>query len=681
MKIPFFSGKARKEFYLGIFLKEDQGIAMVFLMENGRLELVDREKFAYTNGWESLTNDVDEALYKLEKNLEIEIKKTIIFVYSHLVDEKIGDIKSVYLQKIKQLTKALDLKPMGYIECFEAISFYLQNEEENSLNAILIEIDKTQVGIFTYAGGKIESKKILGRTDEIIADLTEGFEEIKKKSILPARIILYDSGNLDETATKILSHRWSNDFFVQIPKVDILSEDEVINGLMNIFGEQIKNEVPMKKEEHQKSFFAKDSESKRESFGFMINEDIGEKKMPEQEIQLLPKKNWKNKFKELTNKLLTIFPAKNNKNNFRFNFSGKIFMIIGILIIAFGLFANEYFFHQAELIIYLPTQVLEKTSKIEIDYRVSSASADFSETVSTTGKQEIGDKARGSVTIHNFDDKEKIFAKSSIIESSGLKFLLDNDVKVASSSLAADGSAKLPGKSNGTVTAAVIGPESNLGKSQRFTFEGLSSTTYFAINDASFSGGNKKQIQTVSKKDQEDLKGTILSKAKKNIPSIKVLPGEIAATSLSEVNFSKEIFSKEIGEESGKLSLTATVSASHYLYDKNIFVGKIITLLEPEVRDQYQLEKENISYSINKISKEDRSLTIDAKIKAKAVIKVSTDEIKKSLLGKNESKIKEILKSRYKIDGYNIKNKEPLPIFKNYLPFFPKNIILRNSSL
>ena len=213
MKIPFFSNKAHKEFYLGIFLKEDQGIAMIFLKENGRLELVDREKFTYTNGWENLTNDVDEALYKLEKNLEVEIKKTIIFVYSHLVDEKIGDIKPVYLQKIKQLIKALDLKPMGYIECFEAISFYLQKEDQISLTAILIEIDKTQVGIFTYKGGKIDSKKILSRTDNIIADLTEGFEEIKKKSnILPARIILYDSGNLDDTATKILSHRWNSDF-------------------------------------------------------------------------------------------------------------------------------------------------------------------------------------------------------------------------------------------------------------------------------------------------------------------------------------------------------------------------------------------------------------------------------------------------------------------------------------
>src|SRR3989338_5900280 len=121
MRIPFFSKKEQKEFYLGIFLKEDQGVIMTFLKESSQLELIDREKFTYTNGWENLTDDVDAALYRLEKNLDTEIKKTIIFVYSHLVDEKIGDIKLVYLQKIKQLVKALELQAMGYVECFEAI--------------------------------------------------------------------------------------------------------------------------------------------------------------------------------------------------------------------------------------------------------------------------------------------------------------------------------------------------------------------------------------------------------------------------------------------------------------------------------------------------------------------------------------------------------------------------------
>jgi len=654
MNIPFFSNKKQKEFYLGIFLKESQGIVMIFLKENGRLELVDREKFTYTNGWENLTNDVDEALYKLEKNLDLEIKKTIIFVYSHLVDEKIGDIKQVYLQKIKQLIKSLDLRPMGYIECFEAISFYLQKEDKGSLTAILIEIDKTQVGIFTYIGGKIESKKILGRTDNIIADLTEGFEEIKKKShILPARIILYDSGNLDDTATKILSHRWSGDFFIQIPKVDILSEDEVTNGLMNIFGEQIKDEEvqPMDKEEN---------------FGFMINEDIGEKVL-DQDIRILPKTNWVSKFKEI-------------RSNFKVNFSGKIFIIIGILIIALGLFANEYFFHRAELTIYLPTQDLQKNVKLELDYRTSSSSANFSETTNTSGKQEVGNKARGQVTIYNsnLSSAETLSKGALIVSPNNLKYALESEVNVASAT--GDASSSQPSTSKVSVIAAEIGEAYNLAASTKFTIDGKSKNL-LAKNDSALTGGSKKQIQTVSKKDREDLKTVIINKAKKEIPSIKVLPNEAIASSLSEVDFNKINFSKEVGEESSKLTLQATVDTTQYLYNKNLFIDKVLVLLNPEVKNDYKLEKENISYALNKIIKEDNFLTVDAKIKAKAVIKISSEEIKKSLLGKNESKIKEILKSQYKIDGYNLNINEPLPVFKNYLPFFLKNIILKNSSL
>lgn len=655
MKIPFFSKKEQKEFYLGIFLKEDQGLIMTFSKENSGLELVDREKFTYTNGWENLTDDVDEALYRLEKNLDIEIKKTIFFVYSHLVDEKIGDIKPIYLQKIKQLVKALELQAMGYVECFEAISFYLEKNEQISLTTILVEIDKTQLGIFVYKGGKIDSKKILARTDDIIADLSEGFEEIKKKTILPARIILYDSGNLDDTATKILSHRWSSDLFVQIPKVDILSEDEVINGLMDIFGEQLKNQTPVKKE----------------VFGFFLNEDVGEKSIVEEKKE--------NKFKGAIAKLMAIFPKK-NPMSFKFNISGKIFPIIGVLIIILSFFINEYFFHQAQLTVYLPTQVLEKTTKIEINYRLASASADFSETINTSGKQEVGDKARGQVTIYNsnLSSTETLAKETSIVSPNNLKFVLESEVKVASA--AGDASSPQPATAKVSVAAEGIGEEYNLAVNTKFTIEGKSKNL-LAKNDSAFTGGSKKQIQTVAKKDQEDLKETILNKAKKEIPSIKVLPGEITASSLSRVDFSKTDFSKEIGEESSKLSLKATVAATHFLYDKNSFIDKALILLKPEVKKEYQLEKENISYTVNKVDKKDKHLIVDAKIKAKAVIKVSLDEIKKTVLGKNQSKLKGILKSQYKIDGYDLTIKEPLPLLKNYLPFFLKNIILKNSSL
>lgn len=675
MKLPFFNNKTYKEYYLGIFLKENKGVVMIFLKENGQLELLDREKFLFSNGWENLTNDVDEALYKLEKNLDIEIKKTIIFVFSHLVDEKIGDIKPVYLQKIKQLIKALDLKPMGYIECFEAISFYLQKEGEISLTAMLIEIDEKQIGIFTYIGGSIISKKILSRTDDIIADLTEGFEAIKNKSnSLPPRIILYDSGDIDDTATKILSHRWSSNFFIQIPKVDILSEDEVINGLMGIFGEQVRDET---------SSYVKTTEDrsvdKGENFGFMINEDIGEKELG-QVVDTLPKTNWINKVKELSSKLISIFRIKKSPNNFKVNLKGRAFIIVGIFIIVLGLFINEYFFHQAELTIYLPTQKLEKNSNLEVDYRTSSSSATFSETTNTTGKQEVGNKARGQVTIYNsnLSSAETLSKGTLIVSPNNLKYALESEVNVASAT--GDASSSQPSTSKVSIIATEIGEAYNLAVNTKFTIDGKSKNL-LAKNESALTGGSKKQIQTVAKKDQDSLKTIIINKAKKQIPSIKISPNEAVVSSLSEVDFGKTVFSKEVGEEGNSLTLQGTVDTTQYIYDKKLFTDKILSLLKPDVINNYTLENENISYTVGKVTKKDEFLIISAKIKAKAVIKISTEDIKKSLRGKNESKIKEILKNQYKIDGYKLNINQPLSILNKYLPFFSKNINLKSSSL
>ena len=99
------------------------------------------------------------------------------------------------------------------------------------------------------------------------------------------------------------------------------------------------------------------------------------------------------------------------------------------------------------------------------------------------------------------------------------------------------------------------------------------------------------------------------------------------------------------------------------------------------MKKEYQLEKENISYAVDDVDKQDGSLVISASLKGRAVIEVSNASIKQTVVGKNESKLKEILKSQYEIDGYNLIIKEPLPLLKNYLPFFLKNIILKNSSL
>ena len=161
MQFPSFSKKTRKQsYYLGIFLKEEEGILLVISQGLSGAVVQEKEKFSYSNGWENLSNDIDEILYRMEKKLNYQFKKTIFFVYSHLVDDKTGDIRKPYLQKIKDLVKNLEIEAVGYIECYEAVSSLLEEKEEIPLTAVLVELDKSQIGIFVYKGGKLSSKKV-----------------------------------------------------------------------------------------------------------------------------------------------------------------------------------------------------------------------------------------------------------------------------------------------------------------------------------------------------------------------------------------------------------------------------------------------------------------------------------------------------------------------------------------
>lgn len=650
MKLPFFSKqKNLDEPFIGLFLKEEEGTALFMMNYQEEIKVKEKIKFKYTNGWENLTEDVDEILYKFEKKYQLEISKTIFFVYSHLVDNKTKNIKEPYLNKIKELVKSLQLEALGYIESFETISFYLENKEEAPLTAILLELDEKQLGLFVYKGGKLNYKNILARTDNIIDDFIFGINEIKEKKILlPSRIIIYDSDNIDDVAAKIISHRFDGDYFVQIPKIDILKEDEVIDGLVQVFSKQIKINT------------VKKPEIIDQKFGFVIGGDIEEKKEIKDK-KIMPKIN---------------FP----KINWSF-IKGKTAIVIGLLMIFLSLFLNEYFFHKADLIIYLPNQSIEEKLNQSINYEIASTSAEITETILTTGKKEVGDKARGTVIIHNFDDNERVFQKGTILEASGIKFILDNDVKVASASLAADGSAKLPGKNNVTITSEIIGPEANLAKGSRFKIDDLSTNIFFAINESPFSGGTKKEVRTVSALDIKNLEKNVLNKAEKQIKTSSFKKNKLVLKDLSKTVIVDSKYSKEIGEEGDKLSLNAKIKKIYYLYDKDLLIKYLLEKLNSQLKKGFFINRNNFSYKINQANINKNKIDLEIIIKAKATPKIDENKIIKKILGKNQNKLETILKSDFEVQGYSIVIYQPLPGVKNYLPLFNKNINLNISNL
>lgn len=709
MKLPFFSGrKPDREYFFGLFLKENRGIGYIFARQDNKISLLTKQEFKFSNAWENLTNDVDEVLFKMENETKTRVNKMIVFLFSHLIDERTKEIKRPYLQKIKELTRNLEIKPIGYIECYEAVAYFLQQRDGSPLTSILIELDENSVDVFIYKGGHKVHSSIIARTDNIVSDLHEVFDALGS-TLLPNRIILYNSSGLVEESTKIISHKWSSDLFVQIPRVEILKETDILDGCMSIFEDQLGQEGA--EDAHSPSSDAPEfvgpegeNETKKRMdrkpgnvLGFAVGQDILELEAP-------PKATAPEEKMGFTVAEREARPARPPGKKFdpkaalaaataffgRIPFKRASTVILPLILIVGILAAVELLSHKAVIHVVLPSQAIEKniasdaaigeTLPDAITIEVATSSVQLSDVRATTGKRDVGDKAQGEVTVYNFDDKEKTFSQGTVIQTDNLKFTLNDDVTVAASTLASDASAKLPGKSKIKVTGSDIGPESNLDKGKRFTIADLSSSTYFAMNEAGFSGGTRKTIKTVSKKDMDDLETSIMNKAKQEQQQELTAKSNGQVTmvdSLTDYQLTDPKYSKELGEEADTITLKANVLATYYYFDNTYLNSKLKEELGKDVSSGYELNEKNITYTISKVNKDKAGIHLDISAKAKATKSFDQKAVLATFTGRSVKDVQRLLTDMYAATDDTVTIYPQLPPFNTLLPFSKQNIDLR----
>lgn len=687
MKLPFLSFKspASQENYFGLFLKEGKGVGYIFGGDGTRLRVLGRQEFKYSNSWENLTEDVDEVLFKLENETKCRIEKTIFFLFSHLIDEASKEIKRPYLQKIKELTRNLEIKPIGYIECYEAVASFLQQRENAPLTAILVELDDTNVDVFIYKGGHRVNSYIVARTDNIIDDLHTVFDTVGKNTLLPNRLILYNSSSLVEESTKIISHRWSPDLFVQLPRVEILKEEDILNGLQSVFEEQIYRE--------DKAPEAAPKQEPKEVMGFVVGRDVRDE---EPRTETRSGFTVQHSASPARGRKPGEFFAKLKLPHFRMPGVNPLraVAVVAVVAVVFGLFAGfEFLFHKASVTAVFSSSQIDK--KIDADavingdpgegiiVHVATSSMQMQDVKITTGKRDIGDEARGEVTLYNFDDKEKSFDKGTTIQADNLAFTMDDSAKVPASTLANDASAKLPGKAKVKVTASQIGPEYNLDKGKRFRIADLSSSVYFAMNDTGFSGGTKKTVKTVAKKDIDELQNSILEKATKE------LKGNIAKSvdshstlidSLTDFELSNVKYSKELGEEGENLTLKANVVATYYYFDNSNVASLLKKEALKDIPQGYGVDDANFSYQVENVKKDGNSLAFTLRLKAKATKKLDETAVRRLLRFRQASTVADFMKSDYGALSATADVTPQIPLVGSLLPFFENNILLRVES-
>lgn len=721
----------KKEVLFALQIDPELVKSAIWVVEEGQIKIF---AIGETQGWQSgdqLLEAVDTSLssavekFKLQETLP-EPNKVVFGLPKNWVDQdKIIPEKGEILNKI---TKKLELEPVGFVVTIEAISHNLKTVEGIPPTAIIAGLGIRKVTISLLNLGKIIGIQLVERSDNLGADLAEGLSRFNGEEVFPARILLYGNEKLEEARQELINYSWQSGGinFLHLPKVEVLGTDFDIKGIALAGGQEItKTEIkkplvisevkkePEKEPDIKEEILEQEPKKEAELMGFVKGEDIAEKmplskeplpqKLKEEERVPLPvekrrsltfpKINLAKIFNFFSN-IKEKFPIKKAPSiKLKINFSGRTPLVIGIiafliLIFAGVSFAFWWYLPKADIVILIKPQILEKDFTIKLDRTLKEtdkenltlpaqeveATVEKDKTITTTGTKLVGDPAKGEITIYNRTQAEKTFnAGMEITGPSNLKFSLDDQVIVASESAGSDYT-RIPGKAKVKVTAIAIGTEGNFAAGTEFSLANYAKSDFIARNEGAFSGGTSREVQVVSKKDQEklindlteELKGKGLEELITKISSDKGLIKESLTGKVIDQNFDKDV-----GEEAVEVKLKLKIKFTTLSYSEQEFKSLIQEEIQKAVPEgfEYRPEESETSFTLKEVTKSGVAV-FSAHLKTYLFPLLDIEGIKQNLSGKKMAIGESYLLSLPNVDSFEAQINPRLP---ERLVVFPRN--------
>ncbi len=685
---PFFKKKPENHVYFGLYFTEKRITGFAFDLDESKANILSQNGYDVTEGYEKMLEDTDTLISDLESKIHIPLDKTIFFLHSTLLDSQTHEIIEPYKETLKKISKELELEPMGYIDTHEAIEGDLK--EKSIINTILIELGHRKLTVFVYKGGIMTASQSISRTDSVVQDLEASLKALPEKTILPSKIMLYGVGDMTAASSEIASYSWDPKTFIQHPTIEVISDISLYQILADTFVEELLIQDSGVSAEPNKDVSANPVETPTVStlpFGFSSVEGASFKNKVVEKIPEKPQ-------------VSSVSPVTENKQaawKFNRNNVTRGLIIASVLIFfALSFLGYEYFVHAATVEITLPAE--ELASEVNLTLPLSDTVSDdalaviqhvkvveYDDEKKATGKREVGEKAKGDVILHNFDNAEKSIDRGTELKAGNLLFTLDSDVKIASASgISADG-IKQSGKQKAPVTAKEIGEDFNISKGTQLKVGSLSDSLFIAIADAAFTGGVKKQVTTVSKSDLDSLKKEVEEEMKKQaemeIAQLKEDTDEII-TELTTVEVTNTDYSGEVGEEAKNLAIKASSEISYYTIDKKGLKKELSGALSKEKKEDYTIAENAISYEIDEatiVDGEEVELLLNTT--ANQYKKVDLERIRDVVAFKQTSKVESEVRSLVKVDKVTIKPAgKTLPFTTAWLPFFKKNITIKTAN-
>ena len=695
--IPFFKKKSEKSVYFGLYITDASAFGFVFEITNGHTYIISQNTYSLTAGFDKILEDIDNLISELELKTNHHLSQTIFFLHSWMIDAETFEIKAPYKDIIKKLSKDLELEPLGYIDVKEALERYFI--EQSIVNTVAIEVNKTKLGVSIIKGNKIVHSQYIARTDEVGDDLNSVFKELPKHVVLPNSMKIFGDEDKAEIASKLATYEWDEAIFPQHPTIEIIKQDELNQTLVETFTK----EMVMKNDSEdangapvEQSALTSSGTSEKVNFGFLEGKDVLTDSKPPMKMTSVDLNEGENSDNQT---LMNTIENHSNSSGDSPEEGGsnkkKIAILTAIVVVSIvGILAfYEYFLHTLHIKIYLKSKTVDQTFDIDIPIKDTESQElavikkDITNTYSnkknTSGSRDVGENATGTVTIHNFDNSERTFVKGTEISKGSYVFLLDSEVKVTPSSEVTANGVKESGKKTVNVTAKDIGSEYNLASGTQFKIASLPESLYLAIADDAFTGGSKKEVSTISKKDMDALKTEAEKQAEQNSENVlgtQISNDEIIIPDLTSAKIIDTTFSGEIGEEAKSLSIKAESEVEYFTIQKNILVASLKELFGSELDTGFAVDSDNIDYTIEDVKQGKDEVQLSINASATIHKNVELEKIKSSSRMHPIGTLEKQLIKNYEIE--KIETDQPfgwIPVLSLWAPLFSKNISISTS--
>lgn len=675
MLIPFFHNKTKEEktYYAALIIGSGSLTGTIFEYTSHGHKVIGSNSQPYGENLSDFIGVADQAISQAAGEIPLnQIHQVIFAIPPEYLDE--GKISSDKLNLFKKLTQELELKPTGFVVIPEAINFYLEKVSGGPQTNIVFGFLFNSVTATIFRGGKLSNQKTVKGSNDLLNDISQILDAFSD-DIFPSKIYVYGGVAIEEIKQELLKYPWQkNNKFLHLPKIEIIPENDIVKAAVNACTSEITKdlkELPLVVSRRVKpaSFGFAQEEISRAKVEPFLTEKGKHNKMT------LPSLSFANKFQ-----IINRIPMKT-----------KMLSVLTILILALiagAFFTLSYSLPKATVTLMVdpkefttqkevsinPNIMMIDTSLTQVPGKFLQFEASGSKTAVTSGTKLIGDPAIGVVTIYNKTTSVRTFEKGTLITANKLEFKLDDNIEVPNASETVEGLSY--GKTNVNVTAVKIGPEGNITSQSDFIISDFSASSYMARNEQAFSKGTSREINVVSKEDQDNLIITISDEltlqAKTNLNS-KVVNGEKLLEESISGEISTKKFNHDAGSESKDLSLEMTMLFKGLVYKDSDFASLLEKQIIDNIPSGYEYRPDQTSLKVIQMdaSSADGVYSFKAEFKAKLYPVLNIEEIKKEIAGKKTTELEDYFKQLTNVAGFEIEFKTPLSLFQSNLP---KNI-------